>query len=292
MHACGHDVHASWAVAAAYLLSQNPAAGDVLIVLQPAEETGGGAISILKSGALEDVSAIFGGHVNRDFGVGKIMVDEGPIGASADEFSIMLRGRGAHGARPHQSNDPIIGMAALINALQTVISRRKNPARPGVISIGTVRAGSATNIIPDKVELTGTLRATDHGTRELLQGELRRTANKIAAVYRLKAETSFLEGSPPLINSALPTQWASRAVVALLGEKALVHQESPSMGGEDFAAYLEKIPGCYLRVGAREPGGKNIAAHTPHYYAAAECIFIGGAVLAETARFASEALNK
>src|SRR6185312_11669271 len=171
-----HDVHATWAVGAGALLAAAPAMGDVLIVLQPAEETGSGAIDVLETGALDGVSAIFGGHVDRRFVVGQVVADEGSLAASTDTFSIELIGRGAHAARPHESADPIVGVGALIGALQVIVSRRLNPALPAVVTVGTVHAGTATNIIPEQAVITGTLRAIDPATRRLLRDEVERIA--------------------------------------------------------------------------------------------------------------------
>lgn len=287
MHACGHDVHATWAVGAAALLARDPAAGDVLVVLQPAEETGHGAPAILETGALDDVSAIFGGHVDRRFAVGQVVADEGPLAASADMFEIELQGQGAHAARPHESADPIVGLGALIGAIQTIVSRRLNPANPGVVTIGTVRAGTASNVIPDRAMLTGTVRAVDAGSRRLMLDELRRISESVAAAYRLTARVTLDLGTPPIVNPPNATTWARRAATALLGESSVVPLGFLNMAGEDFAHYMERIPGCFLRIGAREPGGVAIPAHAPKFYAAEESIFVGAAVLAETARVAS-----
>jgi len=292
MHACGHDVHAAWAVGAAYLLTARPAAGDVLIVLQPAEETGQGALGVLESGALAGVAAIFGAHVDRRFAVGQIVAQAGPLAASADNFTIALIGGGGHGARPHEAADPIVGMGALIGALQTIVSRRVNPAAPAVVSIGSVHAGSAPNVLPDRATLAGTLRAVDSETRQLLLHEVRRIAESLAAVYGLRCEVSVELGPPPIVNGPEPVEWARRAAAALLGEEALVPLGSLNMGAEDFASYLERIPGCFLRIGAREPGGEPIPAHSPRFYAAEESIFVGAAVLAEAARVASAAASR
>jgi hippurate hydrolase len=287
MHACGHDVHATWAVGAAALLAQRPAHGDVLIVLQPAEETGHGAVSILESGMLDDVKAIFGGHVDRRFEVGQVVADEGPLAASADMFEIELVGAGAHAARPHESRDPIVAAAAVVTALQTIVARRLNPATPGVVTVGTIHAGTAHNVIPDSAKLTGTVRAVEPKSRSLMLEELRRIAESVSAGFGVEARVSVDAGTPPIVNPPGPTAWARRAVVSILGEEAVVPLGFLNLAAEDFAHYMERIPGCFLRVGAREPGGKIIPAHSPSFYPAEESLFVGAAVLAECARVAS-----
>jgi hippurate hydrolase len=291
MHACGHDVHATWAVGAAALLARSPAAGDVLVVLQPAEETGRGAPAIIETGALDDVRAIFGGHVDRRFPVGQVVADDGPLAASADMFEIELVGQGAHAARPHESADPIVGLGALIGAIQTIVARRLNPANPGVVTIGTVRAGTASNVIPDRAILTGTVRAVDAPSRKLMLDEVRRLSESIAAAYRLSAQVKLDLGTPPIVNPPNATAWARRAATSLLGASNVVPLGFLNLAGEDFAHYMERIPGCFLRIGAREEGGVPIPAHAPKFYAAEESIFVGAAVLAETARVASDALG-
>lgn len=291
MHACGHDVHASWAVGAARLLLEHPATGDVLIVLQPAEELGEGARAVMESGALDSVRAIFGGHVDRRFEVGQVVAQAGALAASTDTFHIEVLGAGAHGARPHESADPIVGAAAIVGALQTLVSRRLDPAQAGVVTVGTINAGSAPNIIPDRALLSGTIRATTPAVRALLTTELQRIAEAQAAAYGLRANVTLKGGTPPIVNPSEPAEWARSAVTRVLGPDALVPLGTTNMGGEDFAVYMESIPGCFLRIGAREPGGRVIAAHSPAYYAAEEAIFIGAAVLAEAARTASLALS-
>jgi hippurate hydrolase len=286
MHACGHDVHASWAVGAALLLARAPAAGDVLVVLQPAEEVGEGAREVIASGALDGVRAIFGAHVDRRFAVGEAVAQAGSLAASVDTFHIVLQGEGAHGARPQEARDPVVGAAELILAIQTIVSRRLDPALPGVVTVGAVHAGRASNVIPESAELTGTIRATTPASRALLVSELERMAHAVAATHRLTATVEVTDGTPPVINSADGAAWAAQAVRDVLGERALVPLGTTNMGGEDFAFYLEKIPGCFLRIGAREPGGEHRAAHTPRFYPAEEALFIGAAVLAQCARAA------
>ena len=290
MHACGHDVHATWAVGAAALLVANPAAGDVVIVLQPAEEIDRGAAAVLDTNALDGVSAIFGAHVDRRFVVGQVVADDGPLAASADTFTIELVGRGAHAARPQESADPIVGAGALIGALQSIVARRLHPATPGVVTIGTIHAGTANNIIPDRAVLTGTLRTVDPATRRLLREEVERIAIATAAAYRLEATVTMELGPPPIVNPPGPTAWARQAVRTVLGEHALVPLGIVNLAAEDFARYMERIPGSFLRVGARDADGEPIAAHSPHFWAAEGAIFVGAAVLAETARVAAEGL--
>ncbi|MCZ6918807.1 MAG: M20 family metallopeptidase [Gemmatimonadetes bacterium] len=291
MHACGHDVHATWTLGAAQLLADQPADGDVVILFQPAEETGKGATAMIEAGALEGVQAVFGAHVDRRFRVGEVVADAGPLAASADTFSIELIGSGGHGARPHEGADPIVGAAAVVTALQTIVSRLVNPATAAVVTVGTLQAGTASNIIPDRAFLTGTLRAIDPDTRRTLHDSVQTIAKAIAEAHGLTANVEVAVGTPPIVNPEEPVGWARTAVTTLLGSDALKPLGTLNMGGEDFAFYLEEIPGCFLRVGARESGGEIIPAHNPHFYASDECVPVGAAVLAETARVASAALR-
>ncbi len=287
MHACGHDVHATWTVGAGMLLSREPALGDVLLVLQPAEELGAGARAMLETGALDGVTKIFGGHVDRRFEVGQIVADSGPLAASADEFRIELVGQGAHGARPHEAADPIVGAAALVTALQTIVSRRVDPSNPAVVSVGSIHSGTASNVIPERALLTGTLRATTARTRALLRAEVQRLAASVAASHRLTASVTLPEGTPPVVNDAEAAAIARAAAASLVGERNVVPFGLTNMGGEDFAFYQQRFPGCFIRVGAREPGGERTPAHSPRFTVAEGAIFVGAAVLAECARSAS-----
>ncbi len=290
MHACGHDVHATWAVGVGALLAAEPAAGDVLVVFQPAEEVGLGASQILDSGALDGVAAIFGGHVDRRFPVGQVVADDGPLAASSDLFEIDLIGSGAHGARPQESHDPVVGAAALVMALQTVVARRLDPSLPGVLSICSLHAGQAANVIPGEAQLKGTLRTTTPEVRQLLRDELEHITHNVAATHHLKAELRYSIGLPPVVNPPETTAWARQAASELLGADNVVPFGLLNMAAEDFAFFQEKIPGTFLRIGAREPHGEIIPAHAPHFYAADESIFVGAAVLAQAARVASTAL--
>lgn len=290
MHACGHDVHATWAVGAGMLLAKQSARGDVLVVLQPAEEMGNGAPAIIASGALDGVRAIFGGHVDRRFPVGQVVAQPGPLAAAADAFSIDVFGKGAHGARPHEGIDPIVAAAAIVSALQTIVSRRLDPGVAAIVTIGSIHGGSAPNVIPERVHLTGTLRAMVPDVRATLHREVTSIATAVAAAHGATVKVDIEKGPPPIVNPEREAGWAREAAVRVLGEDNVVPFGVTNMGGEDFACYLERIGGCFLRIGAREPGGDPAPAHSPGFTAAEDSIFVGAAVLAECARVASEKL--
>ncbi len=287
MHACGHDVHASWALGAASLIAREPAAGDVVVVLQPAEETGLGAATVVESGVLDDVAMIFGAHVDPRWVVGEAVVQAGPVAAATDEFSITIHGAGGHGARPQLGRDPTVAAAALVMELQTIVSRRVTPGDPAVVTVGELHAGTAPNIIPEQARIAGTLRSTSTATRELLRAGVQQLAAGIANSFSVRCEVGFGAGTPPVVNDEKATQHAATAAEQWLGKAALRALPEPNMGGEDFAVYLETMPGCFLRIGSRLPDDPIVGAHTPQFYARTECVFVGAVVLAEAARRAS-----
>jgi amidohydrolase len=291
MHACGHDVHATWAVGAAALLAAQPALGDTIVVLQPAEEIGRGALAVLESGALDGARMIFGGHVDRRFAVGQVVADVGPLAAASDSFEIEVIGRGAHAARPHEARDPIVAAAAIVTAIQTIVARRLNPATPGVVTIGQIAAGSASNVIPDRASMRGTIRSIDVGSRTIMQDELRRLAESVAVAHGVTARVTILDGTPPLVNGAEPASCAREAAIRTVGSDGVVPFGTVNLAAEDFAFYLERMPGCFLRIGAREPQGEFVAAHSPRFHASEDSIAVGAAVLAECARVSAERLG-
>lgn len=289
MHACGHDMHATWAVAAGMLLRRQPAEGEVRLILQPAEEVGEGATRVLESGALDGVAAIFGAHVDWRFTVGEVVATAGPLAASTDTFEVTFHGRGGHGARPQDTIDPVIGLGAFIMEVQTLASRRLDPGLPGVVTVGVVQAGSAANVIPERARCSGTIRATTPEARALLCDGLRSIADGVAATHRLRAEVKLSEGTPPLVNTAQAAAWAQAAVRTVLGEDALKSLATANMGGEDFAFYTERMEGCFMRIGTWREGRTRAGVHTPRFDPDEEALFVAGAVLAECARTASAA---
>jgi len=292
MHACGHDLHAAWTVGAANLLASDPPPGDVVVLLQPAEETAEGALAMIQAGAIDGVAVIFGAHIDIRFDVGTVVAQSGDVASSADEFEIVLEGRGSHAARPHEGNDPVVAAAALITSLQTIVSRKLAPGIPAVVTVGTVEAGTATNVIPQSARLTGTMRAADQGTRERLHTELRRIATGVADTFSLSAQTNIRIGTPPLVNEPALVDLARTVTRSLLGEPALASLPVPNLGGEDFAFYLEKIPGCFIRIGGRGEDQEAVPAHSAKFLPDDGAIVVGAAVLAELARVASAEFNR
>ena len=292
MHACGHDVHAAWTVGAAYLLAENPAEGDVLVLLQPAEETAQGALAVLESGELDDVAAIIGAHVDMRYALGTVVAQEGHMAASADEFVIRLTGAGAHAARPHEGINPIVGAAALVSVLQSVVAQNVPPGTPAVLTVATFNAGTASNVIPEDALLSGTVRAVDVATRNALHEEIRRIAEAVGSANGLRVTVEFLAGTPPLVNSMTSAEWVREAVRKLVGEDSLVQLAGPNLGGEDFAFYLERLPGCFFRVGGRGDGQEKTPAHSSRFLPSDDAVLVGAVVLAESARVASKALSK
>ena len=290
MHACGHDLHAAWTVGAAYLLAEQPAEGDVLVVLQPAEETGEGANAMMDAGVIEGAAAIIGAHVDMRYALGMVVADVGPMAASADEFSIKLRGSGAHAARPHEGINPVTGGAAIVTALDAVVAQTVPPGTPAVITTTTFNGGAASNVIPESARITGSVRAVNEADREALHREITRVAESIAAAFNLNVVVEFLAGTPSLVNGPESAEWAREAVRRILGDNALQRLAEPNLGGEDFAFYLEKLPGCFFRVGGRAPDQDLIPAHSSRFLPTDEAVSVGAVVLAEAARVAASSI--
>jgi N-acetylcysteine deacetylase len=248
MHACGHDFHTAAAIGAAYLLKevQSQLSGTVRLIFQPAEESGGGAVHVIKDGQLDGVEAVIGLHNKPDLPVGTIGIKEGPLMAAVDRFHIVLHGKGSHAAIPQSGKDPIAASAQLITALQTIVSRNVSPLQNAVVSVTKITGGSTWNVLPSDVTLEGTIRTFDSAIREEVKEKFYLIVNHISAAFSQEATIGWFPGPPSLHNHPAVTEIARRSA-----EHQSLHviNPEPSMGGEDFAYYLQHIPGFFAFFG-------------------------------------------
>ncbi|OIQ80580.1 putative hydrolase YxeP [mine drainage metagenome] len=251
MHACGHDGHTAMLLAAAqHLSAQRDFAGRVVCIFQPAEEGGGGAREMIKDGLFErfDVDAVFGMHNWPGIPAGHFALASGPVMASSNEFRIVVRGRGSHAAMPHLGLDPIPAACQMVQAFQTIVSRNANPQQAAVVSVTMIHGGEATNVVPDSVEIEGTVRTFTDAMLDLIEARMRALAEHTAQAHGVACDFSFARNYPPTVNHARETEFARGVAAALVGDAA-VHAFEPSMGAEDFAYMLQQRPGCYLAIG-------------------------------------------
>jgi hippurate hydrolase len=292
MHACGHDAHMAMVLGAVRLLCESPPDINIRFIFQPAEEKGGGARTVIASGALDDVAAIFGGHVTHHYRVGEIMVANGVITAQSDGFIIHIRGKGGHGARPHEATDAVVTTGLLITTLQTLVSREVDPVHPSVVTIGRVAAGSAANVIAETATLEGTIRTTLPDVRTHIHDGIRRMARGLEELHNVSIDVQIAAGYPPVVNTRGEAQLAHRAARRVVGEEGLMQLDHPSMGAEDFSYYLERIPGCYIRFGARSENMQYIPLHSPSFDIDEEVLRVGAAFFDQVAREAVQEYPK
>lgn len=285
-HACGHDAQVAVLLGAAALLAPRAGIlrGRVALIFQPAEEIDAGAQAMLADGLLKELAmeAIVGFHGQPELPLGQVGVRPGPVMAAIDTFRLIIEGQGGHGALPHQAADPIVAAASAILGLQTVVSRGVDPREAAVVTVGRVRAGETSNVIPPQAELAGTVRALRPTVRRRLEGRVRQVVERSCAALGTRARLDYHAMLPPLVNDP---RWAARlrqAAAAVLGPRAVV-APTPSMGGDDFSHYLEHVPGCYAWLGERVPGRPMRPWHHPAYDVDDRVIPIGAAVLARVA---------
>ena len=286
-HACGHDVHTAALVGAGLALAEvhqrTPLQGRVRLLFQPAEEImPGGALDVISTGALDDVSHVFCLHCDPGLDVGQVGLREGPLTGAADALTVRLTGSGGHTSRPHLTQDLTYALATLVTDLPATLSRRLDP-RSGVSLVwGIVRAGSAKNVIPSSGAAAGTVRMLDSVAWAEAEGLIRELIAQIVAPYGVGAEVSYIRGVPPVVNEPVSTAMLARAVESVLGESGHVFT-AQSLGGEDFAWYLESVPGAMGRLGTRTPGGSTYDLHQGNLRIDERSVGIGAKVLAAAA---------
>jgi amidohydrolase len=287
MHACGHDGHTAIGMGVAQLLVNARAhlPGRVKLVFQPAEEGMGGAQAMIADGVMENPtpSAAFGLHLWSRLPLNQVVVQKGPLWAGADKVDLVVTGRGGHGAMPHETIDAIVVASEIVLAWQTIVSRNMDPTEPAVITVGSMHAGSANNVIAERATLNASIRSLNFTVRDFLVERMRTVATGICAAHGAKAELHFTAGVPPTINAASGAQLMKDVAAVVVGQEN-ISQITPMMVSEDVSEFLNRAPGCFVLLGAWDQGKPiNSPHHSPTFDWDERVLSTGAALLAGAA---------
>ena len=288
MHACGHDGHVAIMLALADRLAKAPRVGRFRFLFQPAEEGAGGAEACAADGVLDGVDAAFGLHLWNQLPVGKIGVNRGALLAAVDEFSIEVEGRGGHGAAPHEAADPIVGAARIVEALQTVVSREISPLDSAVVTIASIHGGTAFNVIPSTVKMTGTARSFTEEVGRALPEKMERVVRGAAAAAGVRARLDYRRVNRATVNDRAMAELVIETAVELVGEEN-VDDHTRTLGGEDMSVFLARVPGCFFFVGSA-PAGSHRPHHSPDFDIDERALALGTLLFEAVALKAAERL--